>query len=476
MDRRAVADADVDPLVHAPPAPAERARDRAGDRPDQAGRRRRRGRTRCCRLRGADLRGERGARRLQRVDLARPSARSSARELREGDELLLLRRRERSFRAPTSASRVSRAWASRARRSRASRRAPCAGAPSSACAPPSPCSFAYATSCGDLPVLAADRRSGSRPGRAPPGSMRAPSTKSSVDGVLGLVDRRRAAGSRRSTAAGTAACRNVEPVGLEREELVQLRRAAAGGATRSLLERLQPERDVADLRLERADPARDAGDLARSAASRLLLRRERCLQRRDLRVDLLLLRGVVAERRRRERRAAASRRRARLDASTDAFAARGGYSCGVQRLQRLGGRLPERADERAVVVVADLARAVVELELLERRERAVALLDRARAAAPRPRSARRAVVVARPARAGTAARRAGRRPPRAATPSSQREPVMPGRVRAVRTSRRCSRASGHSATAEPTRKTMPAIQIRFTSGLTSTLKKTRVRA
>src|SRR5947207_5861217 len=36
MDGRSVADADVDPFVHPAPAPAERARDRAVDRPDEA--------------------------------------------------------------------------------------------------------------------------------------------------------------------------------------------------------------------------------------------------------------------------------------------------------------------------------------------------------------------------------------------------------------------------------------------------------
>jgi hypothetical protein len=38
------------------------------------------------------------------------------------------------------------------------------------------------------------------------------------------------------------------------------------------------------------------------------------------------------------------------------------------------------------------------------------------------------------------------------------------------TSRRCSRASGHSAISDPPRKTNPAIQIRLTSGFTKTLK------
>ena len=43
-------------------------------------------------------------------------------------------------------------------------------------------------------------------------------------------------------------------------------------------------------------------------------------------------------------------------------------------------------------------------------------------------------------------------------------------VEARATRRRCSRRSGHSVMTEPTRKTSPASQIRFTSGLTKTRK------
>src|SRR5207248_4666918 len=70
-DRGAIADADVDALVHAPPAPAERARDRAVDRPDQAGRGGSRGRASRLpvRLRRLDPRGQGCARTLQRIDL-----------------------------------------------------------------------------------------------------------------------------------------------------------------------------------------------------------------------------------------------------------------------------------------------------------------------------------------------------------------------------------------------------------------------
>jgi hypothetical protein len=47
----------------------------------------------------------------------------------------------------------------------------------------------------------------------------------------------------------------------------------------------------------------------------------------------------------------------------------------LERAQRLRGRLPLRPDELPVVGIPDLARAVVELELLQRGERTVSLLD-----------------------------------------------------------------------------------------------------
>src|SRR6058998_2847030 len=47
----------------------------------------------------------------------------------------------------------------------------------------------------------------------------------------------------------------------------------------------------------------------------------------------------------------------------------------LERLERLGGLAPERADELVVVRVCDLSSAVVELELLQRRERTVAPLE-----------------------------------------------------------------------------------------------------
>ena len=46
----------------------------------------------------------------------------------------------------------------------------------------------------------------------------------------------------------------------------------------------------------------------------------------------------------------------------------------VEGTQRFGGTTPQRADELAIVVVRDLAGTVVELELLQRGERTIALL------------------------------------------------------------------------------------------------------
>ena len=75
---------------------------------------------------------------------------------------------------------------------------------------------------------------------------------------------------------------------------------------------------------------------------------------------------------------------------------------GVERLERLG-RLPaERPDERAVVGVVDLADAVVELELLQRGERAVARLHQVhQLLGPRPSS----ISSGSPCPEGTGARR-----------------------------------------------------------------------
>ena len=112
-----VADADVDPLVHAAPAPAERARDRAVHRPDQAGGRRRRGRA--ARPGGSPAR--RGcaraiasARRLQRVDLARLGLLGPRSACERSVQLLAACVATGRSVAPTSSSRTSRVCAVRA--------------------------------------------------------------------------------------------------------------------------------------------------------------------------------------------------------------------------------------------------------------------------------------------------------------------------------------------------------------------------
>ena len=115
------------------------------------------------------------------------------------------------------------------------------------------------------------------------------------------------------------------------------------------------------------------------------------------------------------------------------------------RAARGRGRAAQRADERAVVLVVDLAGAVVELELLQRGERAVALLDQREPPLLGGRRRVEAVVAPRRARAGTAARRAPPPRPRAATPRTSAR-VTRARARGASTSRRCSRASGQSAT------------------------------
>ena len=51
-----------------------------------------------------------------------------------------------------------------------------------------------------------------------------------------------------------------------------------------------------------------------------------------------------------------------------------GFSARLERAKRRGGPAPERPDEGAVVVVGDLPRAVIELELFEVGEDAIALL------------------------------------------------------------------------------------------------------
>ena len=145
-----------------------------------------------------------------------------------------------------------------------------------------------------------------------------------------------------------------------------------------------------------------------------------------------------------------------------------------ERLQRRRSLTPQRPDLRAVVVVGDRPGPVVELELLECGERAVARLERARDDAARPASSS-----SRASESGSGSRRNG-----SATTTTQAtasaaasskasvngSPGVPTSLAACATSRRCSRASGQSVMTEPRRKTSPASQMRLTSGLTKTRK------
>ena len=129
----------------------------------------------------------------------------------------------------------------------------------------------------------------------------------------------------------------------------------------------------------------------------------------------------------------------------------------------------QRPDEVAVVLVGDLARAVVELELLQRGERPVALL---REREPRRRSGVELVELVRPARAraGTAARRARRRR-REDRGEHEREcsPAADGAAGLVVARREpplLARVGPERDDASRARKTSPASQIRLTSGFT----------
>ncbi len=82
----------------------------------------------------------------------------------------------------------------------------------------------------------------------------------------------------------------------------------------------------------------------------------------------------------------------------------------VEGAQRLGRRAAQRPDELAVLLVADLAGAVIELELLQRGQRAISLLGECQPLGLRSRSERRAGRLRPPARGDTAGTR--RAPPR----------------------------------------------------------------
>src|SRR5918995_6366513 len=141
-----------------------------------------------------------------------------------------------------------------------------------------------------------------------------------------------------------------------------------------------------------------------------------------------------------------------------------------ERLQRRGNVASQWADLRPVVLVGDRPGPVLELELLERRERAVARLEqveppalvlvelvedvRLRFGLPDERE-----------RDGDHTHDGERRSEHECQGQGVAgRPASDARA----TSLRCSRRSGHSVTSEPTRKTSPASQMRFTRGLTNT--------
>ena len=141
----------------------------------------------------------------------------------------------------------------------------------------------------------------------------------------------------------------------------------------------------------------------------------------------------------------------------------------IEGAQRLGRRAAQRPDELAVLLVADLAGAVIELELLQRGQRAISLLGECQPLGlPFGRSVEPVVFDLRLAEIRQAHDEHRRGRQRDGEDDRKCAHARAGERR--RTSRRCSRASGQSATAAPNRKTTPAIQIRFTSGFTSTLK------
>ena len=154
----------------------------------------------------------------------------------------------------------------------------------------------------------------------------------------------------------------------------------------------------------------------------------------------------------------------RLPARARSSSAERSSARGVERLERRGRGAAERADRGAVVGVVDLPRPVVELELLERRERVVALLDQEQDLL----GARVVDQLGLAARAQERQRHDHHRGDRDERPQDELDHARASERRATR--RRCSRASGHSAISDPPRKMNPATQIRLTSGFTNTLK------
>src|SRR5262249_11322037 len=226
--------------------------------------------------------------------------------------------------------------------------------------------------------------------------------------------------------------------------------------------------DGADLRLDRADAVVERRDLVADRRLALSVGVERALEVRDVRVDRGLLCDVVAECRRRD-----GEQEQKRDGNPPRHEVEIRHRptlllrlVGIQCLERLSGGAPQRAHERPVVLVVDRPGAMVEFEFLECRKGAVALVDQAQPALGRRADLVGLVVAAEKERQGAEDDGGGCK-------ERAKDQCRPPRARASRaTSLRCSRASGHSATSDPARKTKPASQIRFTSGLISTLKKT----
>ena len=227
--------------------------------------------------------------------------------------------------------------------------------------------------------------------------------------------------------------RNFTRRGLEVEERVELVEPASGGARGRARARARLRRDVADAapRARGSAPrrrrsARSARDSCELGGGELRLDGRRAARRPSP-----SCRGCrparCAERRGRGSRAAvqqqptAHRGRVRRPG---AVSLPGSSACNAS-----AAVAPQRPDERAVVLVRDLAGAVVELELLQRRERAVALLGEREPAPLVGSPGSRARPRPPPARAGTAARRTARR---------RRRAPRRGRAR-----------SGHARTAAP---------------------------
>jgi len=144
----------------------------------------------------------------------------------------------------------------------------------------------------------------------------------------------------------------------------------------------------------------------------------------------------------------------------------------LEVLQRGRDVAAKHADLPAVVLVGDRSCAVVELEIPERSERAIARLEQLE---PMPLLL---VQVVERVRLGLRLSQewerdhddAGDRERRGEHESERQRVAGRPTVEARATRRRCSRRSGQSVMTEPTRKTSPASQMRFTSGFTKTRK------